>query len=77
MEQFTKQNSSLCRNSNQQYCLYRKREQIIIFFSKKKPSVTKHSPPCNVYYFNAIFLIEYTYSLIGIVKSKSTRRTEI
>ena len=46
-------------------------------FSSKKPSVTKYSPPSNVYYmeFYRIFLFEY--SLTGIVKPKLTRRNEI
>ena len=73
MEQFIKQNNSLCSphgkigNSNQQYCLHIKREKLTIFLLKN-PAATKQSLPSNIYYmeFYRNFLIEY--SLMGIVK---------
>ena len=44
---------------------------------KKNPSDTKHSPSSNVYYMEFYRNVVIEYSLIGIVKLKSTRRKEI
>ena len=47
-------------------------------FSSKKPSVTKHSPPYNVYSMEFYRNLLFEYSLImGIVNLKFTRRNEI
>ena len=60
------------RNSNEQYCLHIKKENVKIFFYKK-PYATKDSPPSNVYVFhNMQYLIEY--SLIGITIPEYTRK---
>ena len=43
----------------------------------KVPSTTIHSPQSNVYYMEFYRNFLFEYSLIGIVKLKSTRRDEI
>ena len=57
-------------------CIHIYRENFTIFFFKKTPSITKHTPPFNFYFyymeFYRVFLIQY--NLIGIVKPKFTRR---
>ena len=62
------------RNSNEQYFLHIKEKNYK--FSSKKPSATKHIPPFNVYYMEIYRIFLFEYSLIGIVKSKFTRRNE-
>ena len=65
------------RNSNKQYCIQNYTLYIIITFLLKKTSATKHCPPSYVYYMEYYRNFLFDYSLIGIVKSKFTRRNEI
>ena len=65
------------RNSNEQYCLHIKTERLSIFFSKKKPSATKHSALSNVYYMEIYRNFLFEYNLMGILKPLFTRRNEL
>ena len=66
------------RNSNEQYCLHIKREKLTILFQKNLPpqNIVPHLMFINMWNFIVIFYLS-KYSLIGILKPKSTRRNEI
>ena len=67
MKHFTKQYSSLCNLHGKMY-IHLKRK-FYNFFLKKTPSITKHTPPFNFYFYDMEFFREFLiqYSLIGIV----------
>ena len=57
------------RNSNEQYCLHIKTENL-----PKKPSATKHIPLSNVYFMEIYRKVLFEYNLMGILKPQFTRR---